>query len=217
MVMLSDARIYREGLAMMLGREPSIDVVGTARSGEEAVGWIADERPDVVLVDMGVSGAAQLIARVSACDPGVNVLAICVPDDEGSVLKCVEAGAAAYVTCEASLREVIAAVTLLARGEALCSPRMARLLLHRLATLSAALEEPAEVRLTRRELQVVDLIGAGLSNKEIAHRLGIGLSTVKNHVHNILEKLNVSRRSDAVARVRARRPPTAERKTADGI
>jgi two-component system, NarL family, nitrate/nitrite response regulator NarL len=201
-VVLSEIRIYREGLATSLAREASIEVVGTARSGDEALTWIAEERPDVVLVDTATPGATELIGRVSACYSGVTVLAIGVPDDERSVLACIEAGAVAYVTCEASLRDLVGSVTRVARGEALCSPRMAGMLLRRLATLAAVQPTPAEAALTRREHEVIELIAEDLSNKEIARRLNIELSTVKNHVHNILEKLNVSRRSDAVARVR---------------
>jgi DNA-binding NarL/FixJ family response regulator len=93
---LSEIRIYREGLATSLAREATIEVVGTARSGDEALAWIADERPDVVLVDTATPEATELIARVSASDSGVTVLAICVPDDERSVLACIEAGAVAY-------------------------------------------------------------------------------------------------------------------------
>ena len=134
------------------------------------------------------------------------MLAICVPGDERSVLACVEAGAVAYVTCEASLRELIAAVTRLARGEALCSPRMAGILLRRLASLAASCEPAAGAALTRRELEVIELVGEGLSNKEIARRLSIELSTVKNHVHNILEKLGVNGRHEAAAVARELSP-----------
>ena len=185
-VVLCDTRMHREAVAMILGRE-------------EAPACIAEARPDVVLVDIAMAGAPRVIGRIGASDADVSVLAAGVHEDENSILECVEAGAAAYTTREASLKEVAAAVVRLARGEVLCSPWMLRLAAH-------AVPAPTRgARLTPRECEVVALIGEGLANKQIARRLGIELSTVKNHVHNILDKLDVGRRSDAAARMRARR------------
>jgi DNA-binding NarL/FixJ family response regulator len=200
-IVLSDIRIHREVLSMVLDREAEIEIVSTEGNGDGALAWVGGSRPDVVVVDVAMIGAAELIARLTATGANVNVLAICVPDEDNSILQCVEAGAAAYITREASLSEMISAVTRLAQGEVLCSPRVLR----SLATRASTREIVSSAPLTRRELQVIDLIAEGLSNQQISHRLSIELSTVKNHVHNILDKLNVRDRSQAVRWVRAHR------------
>lgn len=205
-LIVAEIRLYREGLADMLRAEPGIELVGVAAGVDQAVRALHEQRPDVVLLDVAVSENAWLVRALVAAVPGTRVVALAVPEVEQDVLACAEAGVAGYVTREGSIEDVVAAVQAVARGEVLCSPRMAASLFQRVATL--ALERsPAsiETRLTGRELEILDLIDQGLSNKEIARRLTIELSTVKNHVHNILDKLNVSRRAEAAARARAER------------
>jgi len=160
----------------------------------------------VVLLDTAIPDNVWIVRALVAAVPGPKVVALAVPEVEREVLACAEAGVAGYVTREGSVEDLVAAVESVARGEMVISPRMAATLLQRVATL--ALEQsPAaiEARLTTREVEILDLIDQGLSNKEIARRLTIELSTVKNHVHNILEKLNVTRRGEAAARARAAR------------
>jgi len=190
----------------MLEDEPEIEVVATAAGADEAVRMLREQQPDIVLLDVAIPENAWLVRGLVAAVPGTRVVALAVPEAEQDVLRWAEAGVAGYVTREASVEDVVAAVQAVARGEVLCSPRMVATLFQRIATL--ALERsPAsiEARLTTRELEILDLIDQGLSNKEIARRLTIEISTVKNHVHNILDKLNVSRRAEAAARVRADR------------
>jgi DNA-binding NarL/FixJ family response regulator len=202
-LIVAEVRLFREGLALMLDAEPDFHVTATASSAEEAVHAVRDTTPDVALVDMAIRGNASLVRALVAAVPDTRVVALAVPEIEREVLACAEAGVAGYVTRDASVKDVVAAVESAARGEVLCSPRMVATLFDRIAAL--ALERSpvsVESRLTARELEILDLIDQGLSNKEIARRLTIGLSTVKNHVHNILDKLNVNRRGDAVARRR---------------
>ncbi|HEX3455574.1 MAG TPA: response regulator transcription factor [Gaiellaceae bacterium] len=210
MLIVSEIRLYREGLAEMLQGEDGVDVVGTAAGADEAVQLLRANRPEIVLLDMAIPDNAWLVSALVAAEPGTRVVALAVPENEREVLACAEAGVAGYVTREGSVEDLVAAVESVARGETLCSPRMAATLFQRIATL--ALERSPgsiESRLTSRELQILDLIDQGLSNKEIARLLTIELSTVKNHVHNILEKLQVSRRSEAAARARAERSPVS--------
>jgi two-component system, NarL family, nitrate/nitrite response regulator NarL len=205
-VIVSEIRLYREGLADMLRGESEIDVVATASGADDTVRALRALAPDVVLIDMAIPDNVWLVRALVAAVPGTRVVALAVPEVEREVLACAEAGVAGYVTRDGSVEDVVAAVESAARGELLVSPRMAATLFQRVATL--ALEQsPASIesRLTSRELEILDLIDQGLSNKEIARRLTIELSTVKNHVHHILDKLNVSRRSEAAARVRAQR------------
>ncbi len=212
-LIVAEIRLYREGLAEMLQGEPEIDVVATASGADEAVRELRERQPDVVLLDVAIPENAWLARALMAAVPGARIVALAVPEIEQEVLACAEAGVAGYVTREGSVEDVVAAVSAVARGEVLCSPRMAASLFQRVATL--ALERsPAsiETRLTNRELEILDLIDQGLSNKEIARRLTIELSTVKNHVHNILDKLNVNRRAEAAARARAQRATTMAQK-----
>jgi two-component system nitrate/nitrite response regulator NarL len=144
------------------------------------------------------------VRSLAAAAPAVKVVAVAVPDSERDVIACVEAGVAGYVTREASVEELVQATLDATRGELHLPPRMAARLVRHVAELATDRPGP-EARLTSRELEIVDLIDDGLSNKQIAQRLCIEVPTVKNHVHNILEKLQVDRRSEAAARVRARR------------
>jgi DNA-binding NarL/FixJ family response regulator len=198
----AEIRLYREGLAVALGAESGLDVAGTASTAEEALAVARDLRPDVALVDVSMRDGLAAIQAISREE--IPVVALAVPQQEPDVLACVEAGAAGYVTREATVADLVAAIESVAQGESLCSPRMVALVLRRLASLAAdgRRDEPV-ARLTSRELEIVELIDVGLSNKEIAARLSIGVSTVKNHVHNILEKLSVRRRAEAAARMRA--------------
>jgi two-component system, NarL family, nitrate/nitrite response regulator NarL len=207
---VGDIEIYRQGLAMILDRRAGIDVVGTARSSEEAVERVDEMRPAVLLLDMAMPGSLDTVQVLANRRPELKTLALCVPEVESEVIACAEAGVAGYVTREASLDDVVAAVKTAARGESICSPRIVASLFRRVATLAAERSREPTALLTAREREVAELINNGLSNKEIAAELQIELPTVKNHVHNILEKLGVHRRGEAAARVRARvdRPPT---------
>jgi two-component system nitrate/nitrite response regulator NarL len=204
--------LYREGLCESLERREGVEVVGAA--ADVAVGTAEIRRlaspPDVVLLDMsgpaGVEAARQLLDVL----PAVCVLAISVPDNEPDVIACAETGLSGFLTIESSIDDLVAALEVAARGDLLCSPAMAAALLRRVSALARSREssDPASA-LTLRELEIVRLIDEGQSNKQIAQRLCIELSTVKNHVHNILGKLGVQRRSEAAARVRARTPQLA--------
>jgi DNA-binding NarL/FixJ family response regulator len=204
-LVVADTRLFRDGLAHALASVAEIDVVATARGSEEALARIAELGPAIALVDTGgADGTAAVRALVDGA-PEVDVLALAVPERETEIVMLAEAGVAGYVTRDASLEDLVAAVSSIARGETLCSPRVAATLFRRVAALAAEQrfsEGLPLVRLTKREREIVDLIGDGLSNKEIASSLQIEFATVKNHVHHILEKLQVSRRGDAVARLR---------------
>jgi DNA-binding NarL/FixJ family response regulator len=205
-VILADIRLYREGLADVLHRQSSIRVVGTASGDREGVACVRDAAPDVALVDMAMLDSASVVRSLAGTAPEVKVLALAVPETESHVLACAEAGIAGYVPREGTLDDLIAALHGVARGEAFCSPRIVAVLLRRIADLSIEWQPLAAAgRLTARELEIVDLIDRGLTNREIAERLSIEVATVKNHVHNILEKLQIRRRNDAAARIRSHR------------
>jgi DNA-binding NarL/FixJ family response regulator len=197
-------RLYREGIAAVLADDDRFRVVGTAADGAAACPLLGASAPDVVLVEAVAGDAAALILMVRANAPAASVVALGISDEDADVLPLAEAGVVGWVTREASVEDLRDAVVSAAAGEAHCSPKMTARLLRQVALLADGQRRGQETRaLTRRQLEIVALIDEGLSNKEIAHRLSIELATVKNHVHNILEKLQVSRRGAAAAVVRS--------------
>jgi len=203
LVVIAPIRLYREGLAALFADRNGFEVAGTAVARDDGLEEIERNRPHVVLVALGPGAGAPLVRAIVATAPDSRVVMLGVSDDDPEVLPLAEAGVAGYVTTEASGDEIVTIVESVARGEMPCSPRLAATLLHRVATLAQEQHAPSPLSsLTARERQIVELIGDGLSNKEIASGLQIEVATVKNHVHNILEKLNVTRRAEAAALVR---------------
>jgi DNA-binding NarL/FixJ family response regulator len=195
----SDVRIYREGLAEVLERRSGITVVGTSCAAWESLAQVRALGADIVLLDMSTEESVAILREISGGAPEAHVVALGVAETEAEVVAYAEAGVAGYVTRDQALDDLVAAIVAVARGEASCSPRAAAMLLHRVSALSEIQHERpgASVHLTERERQILLLIRAGLSNKQIGQRLCIELPTVKNHVHNILEKLGVSGRHEA--------------------
>jgi two-component system nitrate/nitrite response regulator NarL len=208
---VADVRVYREGLAQLLGSSGTIKVVGTAPASENVLPRLRALGPDIVLVDMTSPGGLHVAKAIRAGAPDVPVISFGLPETETSVIACAEAGLSGFVSAHTSLADLITSLECAAQGDVVCSPRVAGILLRRIGTQAGPRRrEGAAVRLTAREHEIVQLIETGLTNKEIARRLHIELATVKNHVHNILEKLQVNRRADAVARVRGERPRARE-------
>src|SRR6266516_3224851 len=205
-VVVSGICLYREGLAEMLGRTGVISVVGSAGDVAEGLALSArrDKPPDVILLDTFPADAALRIRELLDGLRDVPVLALTVPNSETEILTIAEAGIAGFVTSDASVGDLVAAIESVARGEALCSPSVAAALMRRLASLARSGKGTDPIGpLTTREREILELIDEGCSNKQIAQRLRIELPTVKNHVHHILVKLGVSRRAEAAALVRA--------------
>jgi two-component system nitrate/nitrite response regulator NarL len=210
LVIVGGVPLYCEGLALALSRDHAFDVVATTSDPATASAVLAHSPADLLLLDMTVPDSLGFARTLAAENPDVPLVAVSVTESEASVIACAEAGVAAYVPWDATLEDLADVLRRAARGEASCPPRITAGLIRRLAVLSAersALSPPSP--LTRREEQIVSLMDEGLSNKEIAEQLVIQVATVKNHVHSILEKLDVSRRGQAVARMRLLRssPP----------
>jgi two-component system, NarL family, nitrate/nitrite response regulator NarL len=204
LLIIDDTCLYRDGLAAVLGQEPWVSAARTAADEHGAIAQLGGFQPDVVLLNMATLNSAAILGAVVRTAPAVRVVALGVSENEADVIVCAEAGVAGYLLRRQSLADLVAVVQSVARGETLCTPRMAATLLRRIATLAAERRWPTEpARLTGREREILDLIDQGLSNKEIARRLCIEVRTVKNHVHNILDKLNVHRRGEAAALMRA--------------
>jgi DNA-binding NarL/FixJ family response regulator len=199
---VSEVRLYREGLAATLAARANLSVVGTAANRAEALDLIAREHPDVMVLDMAMAGALDLARAMGREAPSVKTVAFAIAELDRDVLVCAQAGVAGYVPCEASTDDLAAVIESVTRDELLCSPRIAAALFRRVAALSGADEPAAGASLTRRERQIARLIENGLSNKEIASHLVIEVATVKNHVHNILDKFGLTTRGEIAARLR---------------
>jgi DNA-binding NarL/FixJ family response regulator len=200
---VTDVLLYREALRDLLRRHSDIDVVGVAANLRDDFEALAELQPRVVVVDAPPSHALDVTSAVRNVAPLASVIVVGVRDDETDVLAWAEAGVSGYVTRDESLETLVSVVRAAARDELVCSPRLAATLLRRVATLARPPDGSQHGRrLTEREQEVLGLLGCGLSNKEIAHRLSIALPTAKNHVHNILDKLEAQGRCELVARVR---------------
>ena len=197
LLVASDVRLYREGIVGILGGTGPCEIVGTAADRPSTLERATELQPDVTLIDLTMAESRQTVRALAGS--GVPVVVFGVREREDEIIEYAEAGVAGYVTRDSSLEELVDVVESVARGETLLSPRIAALLLRR---VKAAAHPGPAARLTPRETEIVALIDDGLSNKQIARRLTIELATVKNHVHSILEKLEVKRRAEAAARVR---------------
>ncbi len=195
--LLSDVRLHREGIAALLALDERLSVSTFVVPDEDFENW--STRPDVIVVDASTDRRPETIRTIARTHPE-PIVALGVPNDEKDVISFAEAGVLGFVEREAPIDDLIASIVSAARREASFPPRIATTLLRRVSALGAS-RAPDMDALTVRERQIVELIAEGLSNKEIAVRLYIEVATVKNHVHNILEKLKVSRRSEAVARL----------------
>jgi len=200
---LSDVRLYREGLAWSLSQRPEVEMVGAAAPSAEALARVVSSAPTVVLLDFAIPEFFNIPKTLNRLTPGVKVIAFAASEVDDELLACAEAGIAGFVTRDASVDDLVDAIRKALRGEVICSAHMTGLLFQRVAALSGATRVPSNMRpLTRRECEIAELVNEGMSNKEIARSLRIASATVKNHVHNILEKLQVSRRDDAAAILR---------------
>jgi DNA-binding NarL/FixJ family response regulator len=201
-VVSGPVRLYREGLAAILGREPGIEVVGIAGDRGDTLVRCLELAPDVVLVDLALGGSLETIRWLVQHGVGAGVAALASPDTEGQLIACAHAGVLNFVTREDSIADLALTIRSAACGESRISPETAGAVLGRLAgEVEGRGSMRDEQRLTPREVEVMELIERGLSNKEIAQQLSVALSTVKQHVHHILEKLDVTRRGEAVARL----------------
>jgi two-component system, NarL family, nitrate/nitrite response regulator NarL len=197
---VANVLLYREGMREILGRHSQIDVVGVAATVGDDVESLAALQPHLVLVDEPAAKAAETVAAVRRAAPEARVVVVAVNDDDHDVIAWAEAGVSGYITRDESLDTLVAVIRAVGRDELLCSPRLAATLLRQVArSARRAPSGRVDQRLTAREREVLALVEHGLSNKQIAHRLSIALPTVKNHVHNILAKLDARGRCEAIA------------------
>jgi two-component system NarL family response regulator len=198
-----DHALFRRGLIMVLEAEDDIAVVAEAEDGQDAVDKAVECVPDVVLMDVRMPGVDGIEAtrRLAEKVPTAKILMLTVSDEEEDLYEAIKAGATGYLLKEVSIEEVAPAARAVVAGQSLISPSMASKLLGEFSNLAKRAEERSSVptpRLTDRELEVLRLVAQGKSNREIAGDLYISENTVKNHVRNILEKLHLHTRMEAV-------------------
>ena len=196
-------RLYRELLIRALASARDLEIMDLGDGGAESLDQILEAEPETVILDLPVAKGLAFVRDIHLQRPGVRLLAINLTEDEDQALRLFEAGLVGAVPRSGTMADVVAAVGNALRDEFQCPPKMAAALVRRLQRLGEGKRRVASHSgLTRREEQVIRLVEQGLSNKEIAERLSIEISTVKNHVHNILAKLAATRRSEAVTRHR---------------
>jgi len=192
-------RLHRENLISMLSRESTIAGASGASDATEAIGRLGAEGFDVALLNMAVAGGDAICRELSAV---TNVVALAVSDDE-ELVACAEAGVVGYLLRDDSPEALVSVIATAARGETSCPPQVAAVLMRQMSRRGRPAPVGATSRLTGREMEILRLIDEGMSNKEIARKLFIEVRTVKNHVHNLLEKLSVHRRGEAAALLRS--------------
>ncbi len=196
--------MFRDGLRALLASSPNAELVGEAATGEEALALTAELRPDLVVMDVQMPGIDGIEAtrRVLRESPEVRVLVVTMFEDDATVFNAMRAGARGYVLKGASYAEMLRAIVAVGGGEAIFSPGIAVRLVDYFANIRPA--EPPQVfpELSEREREILDLIAGGLKNPEIARRLYLSPKTVRNHVSNILTKLQVADRTQAIIRAR---------------
>jgi two-component system, NarL family, nitrate/nitrite response regulator NarL len=195
----SDIRIYREGLVEAISRVDDLHLQDAVGSVDDLVTRAVQVQPIIVVLDASMPGCYSAIRTIRVTAPEALVLAIGVEETDTNVLSLIDSGIHGYVSKEASLQELVRAIDAVARGEVACPGRIVASLFREIARRRPEINGDGIVRLTSRERQILELIDQRLSNKEIARALHISLSTVKNHVHNILAKRQVHRRVDAAA------------------
>ncbi|TYL52182.1 response regulator transcription factor [Nocardioides sp. BGMRC 2183] len=200
-MVVDDQELFRRGLTMLLGIEPGIQVVGEADDGVRGVELAIATVPDVVLLDvrMPKQSGIESCLKIKEAVPTTKIVMLTVSDEESDLYEAVKSGASGYLLKDSSIEEVAQGIRVVADGQSLISPSMAAKLITEFKTIS----EPEQVhapalKLTDRELEVLRLVAKGMSNREVAQHLAISENTVKNHVRNMLEKLQLHSRMEAV-------------------
>ena len=209
-IVFSDIKIYCDGLSRILANANPIEVIAAENNLDDAVAKIKQDSPDVILLDMTMQDSCQIAQKVMHLFPDAKIVALAVPENEEDIVECAEVGIAGYVAREASLDELIDTVIGAKKGEFCCPAKIAAHVFNKFHDIACGAgnkylahagrnQSELITGLTKREQQIFNLMARGLSNKLISRDLNIEVSTVKNHVHNILVKLDVKSRAGAIS------------------
>jgi two-component system, NarL family, nitrate/nitrite response regulator NarL len=199
----SSVRLVRESLVLILQRSDSIEVIDAVSFDRGSVEMIAQQSPDIILIDLSHDGATEFVAQIKRGNIKSKLVAFAVSEVENEVFACAAAGFSGYVPQDCNAEDLNDVLLNVAKGRMYCAPHIASAMFARLAELlTPAQLTPKSALLTSRESEILTLAESGRSNKEIARQLSISPATVKNHVHNILQKFQVGRRGEAVAKLR---------------
>ena len=202
-LIVGEIGLYREGLACALSQRDGFREVRTAGDITTALRLIQRSPPDVILVDLAMSDPLAAMRSLAQVAEQSVLIALTVPNASTDIIACAQAGAAAYVTRTESIDDLLVTILAATRGELRCTAKVAGALFRHISSAGTRLPVSEQLRmLSPRETEILRLIEQGLSNKEISRTLGIEVATVKNHVHHVLEKLNVRRRGEAAALLR---------------
>ena len=198
-LIVDDHVVVREGLSAMLSREPNIEVVGEAENGAQAIDKADKLKPDIVLMDLRMPevDGVEAMQRIKQQHPEINFIVLTTYDNDEYIFKGIEAGARAYILKDSPREELFRAINAVYKGESLIEPAIAGRVLDKLVELS---HQGSATDLSRREIEVLELIARGTGNKLIADRLNISASTVKTHIQSIFQKLEVNDRTEAVTK-----------------
>lgn len=206
LLLVNESGLIGNVIRAALEDEPDLKVVASVTSAEAALKIVREQTIDVALVSTRLpeQGALKLTSAITQLAPSTKVLALGLTEEKKHVLRYVEAGATGYVLRDHSLEDLIETVRAAQDGKVFVSPQIAAAMMERLSSLARMFSDIENnvtdtTSLTSRELEVLELIGKGLTNQQIAEKLVIEIGTVKNHVHSILEKLNVRTRNEAAA------------------
>ena len=200
-LLIIDVPFYREGLTTLLNQCADVTVVGAVEGADAALAFGATHALDVALLDTTHIAAHSILRRWQTLPNACPVVALAIGESSDIVIEWARAGVKGYVSRSAGMAELVESLRYAVRGDAYCTPRIMSIVLQQLATSSArrGVATVSDGTLTAREREILDLVGKGYSNKIIANRLHISHATAKNHVHHILEKLNLQSRSQVAA------------------
>lgn len=200
-IVLTPVRLFGDGLAACLGNRADMRPVAVVDDLEALRAALSAQRVDVVLVDVTLGIDLFDVRGIAAEWPDTALVALGLAEQRQEVIRCGQAGFAGYVARDASIDTLCKALAEIAAGRLFCPPEIAGGLLRALFHRNGRGEAEVDLGLTRREGEVLYLLGRGLSNKEIGHELSLSVATVKHHVHHVLEKLKITRRAEAMRRV----------------